>query len=75
LWGGLVALAKLVWYVVLEASLTRRIGFSEPAGKVAVSCAGCPALIIRVGVVLVGMGVLHRGSLIGGISPAYYEWP
>jgi hypothetical protein len=73
--GGLVAFATLVWYVVLGASLARRIGFSETAGKVAVSCAGCPALIIRVSVVLVGMGVLHGGSAYGGTSPAYYEWP
>ncbi len=59
--GGLVALATLVWHVILVvigASLARRIGYGEAAGSCAVSCAGCLGLIILVGVVLVGIGVL-----------------
>jgi hypothetical protein len=59
--GGLLALAALVWYVVLVvigAALARGIGYGEAAGSCAVSCAGCLALIILVGVVLVGIGIL-----------------
>jgi hypothetical protein len=59
--GGLVALAALVWHVVLVvigAALARRIGYGESAGSCAVSCVGCLALIILVAVVLVGIGVL-----------------
>ncbi len=59
--GGLLALAALVWHVVLVvigAALARGIGYGEAAGSCAVSCAGCLALIILVGVVLVGIGIL-----------------
>jgi hypothetical protein len=59
--GGLVALATLVWHVVVVvvgAALARRIGYGESAGSCAVSCVGCLALIILVAVVLVGIGVL-----------------
>ena len=59
--GGLVALATLVWHVVLVvigAGLARRIGYGESAGSCAVSCAGCLALIILVAVVFVGIGIL-----------------
>jgi hypothetical protein len=59
--GGLVALATLVWYVVLVvigAAFARGIGYGESAGSCAVSCAGCLALIILVAVVLVGIGIL-----------------
>jgi hypothetical protein len=59
--GGLLALAALVWHVVLVvigASLARRIGYGEAAGSCAVSCAGCLGLIIVVGVILVGIGIL-----------------
>jgi hypothetical protein len=59
--GGLVALATLVWHVVLVvvgAALARRIGYGESAGSCAVSCVGCFALIILVAVVLVGIGLL-----------------
>jgi hypothetical protein len=59
--GGLLALAALVWHVVLVvigAALARRIGYGEAAGSCAVSCAGCLGLIIVVGVVLVGVGIL-----------------
>lgn len=65
--GGLVALATLVWHVVLVvigASLARRIGYGESAGSCAVSCAGCFGLIILVAVVLVGIGVL-----VGAAAP------
>ena len=59
--GGLVALATLVWHVVLVvigAGLARRIGYGESAGSCAVSCVGCLALIILVAVVFVGIGIL-----------------
>ena len=59
--GGLLALAALVWHVVLVvvgAALARRIGYGEAAGSCAVSCAGCLGLIILVAVVLVGIGIL-----------------
>ena len=59
--GGLVALATLVWHVVLVvigASLARRIGYGESAGSCAISCVGCLGLIILVAVVLVGIGIL-----------------
>jgi hypothetical protein len=59
--GGLVALATLVWHVVLVvigASLARRIGYGESAGSCAISCAGCLGLIILVAVLLVGIGIL-----------------
>ncbi len=59
--GGLLALAALVWHVVLAAigvALARRIGYGEAAGSCAVSCAGCLGLIILVTVVLVGIGIL-----------------
>ncbi len=59
--GGLVALATLVWHVVLVvigAALARRIGYGESAGSCAVSCASCLGLIILVAVVLVGIGIL-----------------
>jgi len=59
--GGLLALAALVWHVVLVvigAALARGIGYGEAAGSCAVSCAGCLALIILMGVVLVGIGIL-----------------
>ena len=59
--GGLVALATLVWHVVLVvigAGLARRIGYGESAGSCAASCVGCLALIILVAVVFVGIGIL-----------------
>jgi hypothetical protein len=59
--GGLLALAALVWHVVLVvigAAFARRIGYGEAAGSCAVSCAGCLGLIILVAVVLVGIGIL-----------------
>jgi hypothetical protein len=59
--GGLLALAALVWHVVLVvigAALARRIGYGESAGSCAVSCAGCLGLIILVAVVLAGIGIL-----------------
>jgi hypothetical protein len=59
--GGLLALAALVWHVVLVvigASLARRIGYGEAAGSCAVSCAGLLGLIILIAVVLVGIGIL-----------------
>ena len=59
--GGLVALATLVWHVVLVvigASLARRIGYGESAGSCAISCAGCLGLIIVVAVILAGIGIL-----------------
>jgi hypothetical protein len=59
--GGLIALATLVWHVVLVvigAALARRIGYGESAGSCAVSCAGCLGLIILVAVVLVGISIL-----------------
>ena len=59
--GGLLALAALVWHVVLVvigAALARRIGYGESAGSCAVSCAGCFGLIILVAVVLAGIGIL-----------------
>ena len=59
--GGLVALAALVWHVVLVVigtALARRIGYGEAAGSCAVSCAGCLGLIILVAVVLAGIGIL-----------------
>jgi hypothetical protein len=59
--GGLVALATLVWHVVLVvigASLARRIGYGESAGSCAISCAGCLGLIILVAVILAGIGIL-----------------
>jgi hypothetical protein len=59
--GGLVALATLVWHIVLVvigAALARRIGYGESAGSCAVSCAGCLGLIILVVVVLVGISIL-----------------
>ncbi len=59
--GGLVALATLVWHVVLVvigASLARRIGYGESAGSCAISCAGCLGLIILVAVLLTGIGIL-----------------
>ena len=59
--GGLVALATLVWHVVLVvigASLARRIGYGESAGFCAISCAGCLGLIIVVAVILAGIGIL-----------------
>ena len=59
--GGLVALATLVWHVVLVvigAALARRIGYGESAGSCAVSCDGCLGLIILVVVVLVGISIL-----------------
>jgi hypothetical protein len=65
--GGLVALATLVWHVVLVvigASLARRIGYGESAGSCAVSCAGCLGLIILVAVVLVGIGVLAGAAVV-----------
>jgi hypothetical protein len=65
--GGLVALATLVWHVVLVvigASLARRIGYGESAGSCAVSCAGCLGLIILVAVVLVGIGVLVGAAVV-----------
>ena len=65
--GGLLALAALVWHVVLVvigAALARRIGYGEAAGSCAVSCAGCLGLIILVGVVLVGIGIL-----VGATAP------
>jgi hypothetical protein len=75
--GGLVALATLVWYVVLVViggSLARRIGYGEAAGSCAVSCAGCLGLIILVAVVLVGIGVLVA-NVYGGVALGYNEWP
>ena len=65
--GGLVALAALVWHVVLVvigAALARRIGYGESAGSCALSCAGCLGLIILVAVVLVGVGIL-----VGATAP------
>jgi hypothetical protein len=65
--GGLLALAALVWHVVLVvigAALARRIGYGEAAGSCAVSCTGCLGLIILVGVVLVGIGIL-----VGATAP------
>jgi hypothetical protein len=59
--GGLVALATLVWHVVLVVigtSLARRIGYGESAGSCAISCAGCLGLIILVAVLLAGIGIL-----------------
>ena len=59
--GGLVALATLVWHVVLVvigASLARRIGYGESAGSCAISCVGCLGLIILVAVILAGIGIL-----------------
>ena len=59
--GGLIALATLVWHVVLVvigASLARRIGYGESAGSCAISCAGCLGLIILVAVVLAWIGIL-----------------
>jgi hypothetical protein len=59
--GGLLALAALVWHVVLVvigAALARGIGYGESAGSCAVSCVGCLGLIILVAVVLAGIGVL-----------------
>ena len=59
--GGLLALAALVWHVVLVvigASLARRIGYGEAAGSCALSCAGLLGLIILIAVVLVGIGIL-----------------
>jgi len=59
--GGLVALATLVWHVVLVvigASLARRIGYGEAAGSCAISCAGCLGLIILVAVLLAGIAIL-----------------
>jgi hypothetical protein len=59
--GGLVALATLVWHVILVvigASLARRIGYGESAGSCAISCAGCLGLIILLAVVLAGIGIL-----------------
>jgi hypothetical protein len=59
--GGLVALATLVWHVVLVVigtSLTRRIGYGESAGSCAISCVGCLGLIILVAVLLAGIGIL-----------------
>jgi hypothetical protein len=59
--GGLLALAALVWHVILVvigASLARRIGYGEAAGSCAVSCAGLLGLIILIAVVLVGIGIL-----------------
>jgi hypothetical protein len=71
--GGLVALATLVWHVVLVvvgAALARGIGYGESAGSCAVSCAGCLALIILVAVVLVGIGVLVANAY-GGVALGY----
>ena len=65
--GGLVALATLVWHVVLVvigASLDRRIGYGESAGSCAISCAGCLGLIILVAVLPAGIGIL-----IGTMAP------
>jgi hypothetical protein len=65
--GGLLALAALVWHVVLVvigAALARRIGYGEAAGSCAVSCVGCLGLIILVTVVLVGIGIL-----VGATAP------
>jgi hypothetical protein len=59
--GGLLALAALVWHVVLVvigASLARGMGYGESAGSCAVSCVGCLGLIILVAVVLVGIAIL-----------------
>jgi hypothetical protein len=59
--GGLLALAALVWHVVLVvigAALARRIGYGESAGSCAISCAGCLGLIILVAAFLAGIGIL-----------------
>jgi Yip1-like protein len=59
--GGLLALATLIWHVVLVvigAAFARRVGYGETAGSCAVSCVGCLGLIILVAVVLVGIGIL-----------------
>jgi hypothetical protein len=65
--GGLLALAALVWHLVLVvvgAALARGIGYGESAGSCAVSCVGCLGLIILVAVVLVGIGIL-----VGATAP------
>jgi Yip1 domain len=59
--GGLLALAALVWHVVLVViggALARGIGYGESAGSCAVSCVGCLGLIILVAVVLAGSAIL-----------------
>ena len=59
--GGLLALAALVWHVVvvvIGASMARTIGYGESAGSCAVSCVGCLGLIILVAVVLAGIAIL-----------------
>ena len=59
--GGLLALAALVWHVVLVvvgAALARGIGYGESAGSCSVSCVGCLGLIILVAVVLAGTAIL-----------------
>ncbi len=59
--GGLLALAALVWHVVLVvigAALARGIGYGESAGSCAVSCIGCLGLIILVAVGLAGIAIL-----------------
>ncbi len=59
--GGLLALAALVWHVVLVvigAALARGIGYGESAGSCAVSCVGCLGLIILVAVGLAGIAIL-----------------
>ncbi len=64
--GNLLALAFLVWHVVLiviGAALARNIGYGQSTGSCALSCGGCLGLIILVVVALAVVAALFTGIL------------
>lgn len=65
----LAAYAWNVALVVVGAAFARRIGYGQSAGSCAISCAGCAALILLVGLVIGGLIAVLLGAAESASTP------